>query len=302
MAEANAPAANDKGQEDDSNTRQDNQTNGNTKESGTTSKTVVKLGTVGSIPMKVPQGQEQSNHKSNKPSSSKQQTPGAGVDDPPRERIYLSKESMARVRDAVEHGKLLPASATRDELRAYNKMASELTQQARQRRLEMEKQERAAAEQKNNRKPPPRGDSPDRGSPLRAKSKFSNLQRTNRVRVIRKLDDDFKLEEEDDEEEPLTPAEALISARDYLSRAQKSRQNRPDRNTSIALQIMKDAIAASAPKKSGARRPTRERTPDRDPSSPEDDDSSDDWRKRDVRDDDSDFSPFVGKPQVEGVM
>ena len=88
--------------------------------------------------------------------------------------------------------------------------------------------------------------------------------------MVRKLDDDFKLEEEDDDEEPLTPAEALISAREYLSRAQKSRKDGPYCNTTMTLKIMKDAIAASAPKKSGARRPTRERTPDRDPSSPDD--------------------------------
>ena len=54
MAEVNAPVANGKGQDDNSNTRQDNQTNGNAKESGNTSKTIVKLGAVGSIPMKVP--------------------------------------------------------------------------------------------------------------------------------------------------------------------------------------------------------------------------------------------------------
>src|ERR1041385_1854007 len=126
---------------------------------------------------------------------------------------------MAKVKDVVEHGKLLSASATRNELRAYNKLASELTRQARQQRLELEKQERAAAEQKSNCKPSPRDDSPDHGSPLRNKSKFSNLRRTDKKRVVRKLDDYFKLEEEDDEEEPLTPAEALISARDYLSRA-----------------------------------------------------------------------------------
>ena len=55
MAEIDAPAANGKGQVDDSNTRQVNQTNGNSKESVTTSKTVVKLGAVESIAMKVPQ-------------------------------------------------------------------------------------------------------------------------------------------------------------------------------------------------------------------------------------------------------
>jgi hypothetical protein len=74
-------------------------------------------------------------------------------------------------------------------------------------------------EQKNSRRPPPRSDSPDHDSPVRNKSKLSNLRRIDRERVVGKLNDDFKLEEEDDDEEPLTPAEALISAREYLSRA-----------------------------------------------------------------------------------
>src|SRR3954462_3076905 len=43
---------------------------------------------------------------------------------------------------------------------------------------------------------------------------------------------------------------------------------------------MKDAIDASAPKKSSARRQPRERTPDRDPSDPDDDD---DRRRRSDR-------------------
>ena len=143
--------------------------------------------------MKVPQGQELSNHKSGEPASSKQQAPGAAADDRRTEQIFLSKELMARVRDAVEHGKLLPENATRDELRAYNKLASELTKQTRQERLELEKQEKAAIEQKNNRKPPPRSESPDHDSPVHAKSKVSNLRWTDRERVVRKLDDDFKL-------------------------------------------------------------------------------------------------------------
>src|ERR1041385_4699453 len=75
-------------------------------------------------------------------------------------------------------------------------------------------------------------------------------------------------------------SEALIRAQDYLSRAQKSRKGKTDRYTSIALQIMKGAIDASVPKKSSAKRQTRERTPDRDPSSPDDDDDKDDRRTR----------------------
>src|SRR4051812_14701089 len=51
----------------------------------------------------------------------------------------------------------------------------------------------------------------------------------------------------------------------------------------MALKIMKDTITASASKKAGARRVPREQTPDMDPSSPDDDDSSDNWRKRSNR-------------------
>src|SRR4051812_46284169 len=46
---------------------------------------------------------------------------------------------------------------------------------------------------------------------------------------------------------------------------------------------MKEAITASAPKKSGARRLTRIQTPDMNPSSSDDDGSNDDWRKRSNR-------------------
>src|SRR4051812_16871148 len=147
----------------------------------------------------------------------------------------------------------------------------------------MEKQEKEELEQKNICRKLPRSDSPGYESLARNKSKLNNLRKTEKARVVRKLDDDFRLEEGDDEEEPLTPAEALISAQDYLSRAQKSRKGKTDRYTSIALQIMKDAIDASAPKKSRTKRQTHERTPDRDPSSlddDDDDDNSDDRRKR----------------------
>src|SRR4051812_22608601 len=119
MLEVDAPATNGKGQDNDSNTRQYNQTSSKAKDPSNTGQTIVKLGAVGSIPMKVPKGQELNNHKSCDPASNKQQSPGATADDRRTERIFLSKESMARVRDAVEHDKLLPENATRDELRAY---------------------------------------------------------------------------------------------------------------------------------------------------------------------------------------
>ena len=86
----------------------------------------------------------------------------------------------------------------------------------------MEKKEKADLEQKNSCRQPPRSDSPGHDSPTRNRSKLNNPRKTERARVVWKLDEDFRLEEDDDEEEPLTPAEALISAQDYLSRAQKS--------------------------------------------------------------------------------
>ena len=132
MAEVDAPAPSIKGQDGDSNTRQDNQTSGKAKDSGKTGQTIVKLGEPGTIPMKVPQGQELDNHKNGKPSSSKQQAPAAAADGSPRERIFLTKESLAKVKKAVALGRLLPSNASRDELRAYNKLAGELTQQTRQ--------------------------------------------------------------------------------------------------------------------------------------------------------------------------
>src|SRR4051812_47107842 len=130
----------------------------------------------------------------------------AAAGDPPRERIFLSKESMAKVRDAVALDKVLPPNATRDELRAYNKLASELTEQTIKWRLEMEKQQWEDLDKKNSRRPPPRHEYADHDPLVRNKSKLSNLRRTDKKRVVRKLDDDFKLEETDDEKEPLTPA------------------------------------------------------------------------------------------------
>src|SRR3954469_24547027 len=89
----------------------------------------------------------------------KQQAPVAAADEPPREKIYLSKESMAMVKEAVALGTLLPSSASRDELRAYNKLVGELTQQTIQWRLAIEKQEKADLEQKNSRRQHHRSDS-----------------------------------------------------------------------------------------------------------------------------------------------
>jgi len=50
----------------------------------------------------------------------------------------LSKEALAKVRDAVKRGKLLPQDATRDELREYNMLASDITKKTKKVRLTLE--------------------------------------------------------------------------------------------------------------------------------------------------------------------
>ena len=149
--------------------------------------------------MKVPQGQA----PNNQPSSSRQQASTAAADGSPKERIFLSKEAIAKVKKAVALGRLLPSNASRDELMAYNKLASERTQQMRRWRLAMEKQEEADRERRNSRKPPPRSDSSDHDSPVRNKSKLSKLRRTNKARVVQKLEDDFQLEKTTTKKNPL---------------------------------------------------------------------------------------------------
>src|SRR4051812_38518391 len=118
MAEVDAPAPNGKGQAGDSNKRQDAPTTNKETSPSNTGQMVVKMGEPGSIPMKVPPGQAPSNPKGSQPSSSKQQATAAAAGDPPKERIFLCKESMAKVKDTVALDKLLPPSTTRDDLRA----------------------------------------------------------------------------------------------------------------------------------------------------------------------------------------
>ena len=141
MVEVDALAPGGNGQAGGSKTRQDAPTTSRATCQGNTRQMVVKLGDVGSIPMKVPLEQAPISQKGSQPSSSKQQAPGQGsqpsrsrqqapvaaADEPSRGKIYLSKESMAMVKEAVALGRLLPPDASRDELRAYNKLAGELT-------------------------------------------------------------------------------------------------------------------------------------------------------------------------------
>jgi len=166
MEDIDAPTTDDKGQDDDPNKHWDAHLRSRTSDHDNTGLATFTLGAVGTIPRKVYKGLEHRNHRSDEPESSKRQTSGTAKEDHRVEKIYLSKEAIARVKYAVKHGRLLPENATRDELRAYNKLASDVTKKTRQQQLELEKQGKNATDLRTNCKPPPRSDSYDYDSPV----------------------------------------------------------------------------------------------------------------------------------------
>src|SRR3954471_3720881 len=176
MADIHEPTANDKGRDDDSRSHRDARSNSKNSDPDSTGQITVTLGEPGTIPRKVYKRLEHSNRRSDEPESSKRQTSEAAKEDQHVEKMYLSKEAIARVKDAVKRGKLLPENATRDELRAYNKLASDITKKTRQRRLEPDKQGKTAIDSRTNRKALPQSDSSDYGAPARGKSRFGNLR------------------------------------------------------------------------------------------------------------------------------
>ena len=107
MADVDAPTTDDKGQDDDPNKCRDVHLGSRTSDPDNTGQVTVTLGTVGTIPKKVYKGLEHSNHRNDEPESSKRQTSGMAKEDHCVERIYLSKEAIARVKDVVKHGRLL---------------------------------------------------------------------------------------------------------------------------------------------------------------------------------------------------
>ena len=109
--------------------------------------------------------------------------------------------------------------------------------------------------------------------------RYSNLHIKDKETITRNLDDTFKLEDGDEEEkEPITPAEALFSAQTYLNRAGTGSKKQAERDRARALEVLNIALGVSAPEKVSTRRQDRERSPDQDPSSPDDDDESKDNR------------------------
>src|SRR4051794_25185739 len=99
----------------------DEHSQGRNSDRDNTGRVTVTLGEPGTIPRKVYQNQDHSNPQNDKPESSRRQISEATKEGQHVEKIYLSKEALARVKDAVKRGKLLPENATRDELKAYNK-------------------------------------------------------------------------------------------------------------------------------------------------------------------------------------
>ena len=99
------------------------------------------------------------------------------------------------------------------------------------------------------------------------------MKRKDKDIAIRNLNDMFQLEEDDNkDEEQLTPAEALVAVKTYLHCAQTGEKEEAHRNTARALKLMSEALAVTAPRKAPARRKTREKSPGGDPSLPDDDD------------------------------
>ena len=216
MAEINAPSQGNDGRVENPSAHQDTPTTSGSGGPTNAAARVVQLGEPGTIPKKVPASNQQPKQPpgpGTQPSGNRKQAPAAQTAAPTREKIVLSAESMALVKEAVRLGRLLPIDATRDELTAYTKLAGEQTQRLRREIEVQEERERRSSRRQHAKS--------SRSSPPRDKSKINKLRKTEREKVIRKLDDDFRLEEDDDDdEEPLTPAEALVSAQDYLSRAQ----------------------------------------------------------------------------------
>ena len=100
------------------------------------------------------------------------------------------------------------------------------------------------------------------------------MKRKDKDIVTRNLNDTFQLEDDDyEDEEQLTLAEALVTAKTYLHCSQTGEKEEAHRNTARALKLMSEALVVSAPKKSPTRRRTRKASPGGDPSSPDDDDN-----------------------------
>src|ERR1041384_564099 len=108
MAEVDAPPSGNDGRVGNPSAHQDIPTTSRSAGPGNATPMVVQLGAEGSIPMKVPAGQAPGNQTSSQqprqppgqnsqPSRSRQQAPAAQTVAPPKEKIYLSKESMAMV-------------------------------------------------------------------------------------------------------------------------------------------------------------------------------------------------------------
>ena len=102
MADTHEPTSDDKGQDDDTSSHRDTRSNSKSSDPDNTGQITVTLGEPGTIPRKVFKRQEHSNRKNDEPESSRIQISEAAKEDQHIEKIYLSKEAIARVKDAVK--------------------------------------------------------------------------------------------------------------------------------------------------------------------------------------------------------
>ena len=160
---------------------------------------------------------------------------------------------------------------------AYNRMSRDIAEENRRLRHELEER-RQIADESSARRQAQSEESSSFKSPYQCRSRLIGLGRRDKDTVTRNLNDTFKLEDDDhEEEEQLTPAEALVAAKTYLHYTQISEKDEAHCNTAQALKIMSEALTVSAPKKAPARRKTRRPSPGEDPSSPDDDEG--DYRR-----------------------
>src|SRR3954464_14264402 len=99
MANTHEPTADDKGQDDDPSSHRDARSNRKNSDPDNAGQITVTLGEPGTIPRKVYKRLEHSNRRSDEPESRKRHTLETAKEDQHIEKIYLSKEAIAKVKD-----------------------------------------------------------------------------------------------------------------------------------------------------------------------------------------------------------
>ena len=123
---------------------------------------------------------------------------------------------MARVRKVLLSGATLPPDAPRDELMAYHRMSADIAKENLRVRAELDKRRQVADESSARRQALSEASSGYK-YPYSRPSKLEDMQQIDRHAVTKNLDDSFKMVIDDDGNQiPTTPAEALLAAQTYL--------------------------------------------------------------------------------------